>query len=104
ASKFCGVFAELVARVLGPAALGLFSIAWSATDVISKIGLLGLDNAIITFIARSEAVADRARSRMLFRLAVVLGVSQSIVTAVIVIGGLRLFGARLRLQDRKSVV
>src|SRR5207248_3800476 len=55
-------------------------------------------NAIITFIARSEALGDRARSRMLFRLAVVLGVSQSVITAVFVIGALRLFGARLRLE------
>src|SRR5207249_11785917 len=79
ASNFRGIFTFLVARLLGPAALGISSVAWSATDVLSKIGVLGLDNAIITFIARSEAVADRARSRMLFRLAVVLGVSQSIV-------------------------
>src|SRR5438132_12511167 len=98
ASNFRGIFTFLVARLLGPAALGIFSVAWSATDVLSKIGVLGLDNAIITFIARSEAVGDRARSRMLFRLAVVLGVSQSAITAVIVIGTLRLFGARLRLQ------
>src|SRR6266436_3000182 len=98
ASNFRGIFTFLVARMLGPAALGIFSVAWSATDVLSKIGVLGLDNAIITFIARSEAVGDRARSRMLFRLAVMLGVSQSIIAAVIVIGALRLFGARLRLQ------
>src|SRR2546425_7207018 len=98
ASNFRGIFTFLVARLLGPAALGIFSVAWSATDVLSKIGVLGLDNAIITFIARSETVGDRARSRMLFRLAVVLGVSQSAITAVIVIGTLRLFGARLRLQ------
>src|SRR5438105_6618505 len=97
ASNFRGIFTFLVARLLGPAALGIFSVAWSATDVLSKIGVLGLDNAIITFIARSEAVGDRARSRMLFRLAVVLGVSQSVITSVIVIGALRLFGARLRL-------
>src|SRR2546429_4293720 len=98
ASNFRGIFTFLVARLLGPAALGIFSVAWSATDVLSKIGVLGLDNAIITFIARSEALGDRARSRMLFRLAVVLGVSQSVITAVVVIGALRLFGARLRLQ------
>jgi O-antigen/teichoic acid export membrane protein len=86
ASNFRGIFTFLVARLLGPAALGIFSVAWSATDVLSKIGVLGLDNAIITFIARSEALGDRARSRMLFRLAVVLGVSQSVITAVVVIG------------------
>src|SRR6059036_3771496 len=91
ASNFRGIFSFLVARLLGPAALGIFSVAWSTTDIISKIGVLGLDNAITTFIARSEAVGDRARSRVLFRVAVVLGVAQSVVTAGLVIIGLRFF-------------
>src|SRR6266702_1862231 len=85
ASNFRGIFTFLVARLLGPAALGIFSVAWSTSDVISKIGVLGLDNAIMTFIARSEAVGNRARSRALFRIAVVLRIVQSAVTAVIVI-------------------
>src|SRR5215471_17742570 len=46
ASNFRGVFTFLVARLLGPAALGIFSVAWSTTDIISKIGVLGLDNTI----------------------------------------------------------
>src|SRR5438045_5402311 len=83
ASNFRGIFSFLVARLLGPAALGIFSVAWSTTDIISKIGVLGLDNAITTFIARSEAVGNRTRSRELFRIAIVLGVAQSIVTAAI---------------------
>src|SRR5207248_5394904 len=62
ASNFRGIFTFLVARLLGPAALGIFSVAWSTTDIISKIGIFGLDNAITTFIARSEAVGNRARS------------------------------------------
>src|SRR6266571_4544306 len=95
ASNFRGIFTFLVARLLGPAALGIFSVAWSTTDIISKIGVLGLDNAITTFIARSEAVGDRARSRSLFHVAVVLGVVQSVVTAVIVILALRFFNGRL---------
>src|SRR5436189_5171153 len=82
ASNFRGIFTFLVARLLGPAALGIFSVAWSTTDIISKIGVLGLDNAITTFIARSEAVGDRARSRALFRIAVVLGVAQLLDSAV----------------------
>src|ERR1700756_2702323 len=69
ASNFRGIFTFLVARLLGPAALGIFSVAWSTTDIISKIGVLGLDNAITTFIARSEAVGNRARSRSLFHVA-----------------------------------
>src|SRR6059036_997752 len=91
ASNFRGIFTFLIARLLGPAALGIFSVAWSTTDIISKIGVLGLDNAIITFIARSEAMGNRARSRVLFRVAVVLGVAQSVVTAGLVIIGLRFF-------------
>src|SRR5262249_51831716 len=91
ASNFRGIFTFLVARLLGPAALGIFSVAWSTTDIISKIGVLGLDNAITTFIARSQALEDRARSRSLFQVAVVLGVIQSVITAVIVILALRFF-------------
>ena len=100
ASNFRGIFTFLVARLLGPAALGIFSVAWSTTDIISKIGVLGLDNAITTFIARSEAVGDRARSRTLFRIAVVLGIVQSIFTAGIVIVGLRFFNNRLHIQPQ----
>src|SRR5437867_9469528 len=100
ASNFRGIFTFLVARLLGPAALGIFSVAWSTTDIISKIGVLGLDNAITTFIARSEAVGNRARSRALFRVAVVLGVAQSVFTAGIVIGALRFSNNRLHLQPQ----
>src|SRR5213595_1680875 len=100
ASNFRGIFTFLVARLLGPAVLGLFSVAWSTTDIISKIGVLGLDNAITTFIARSEAVGDRARSRALFRIAVVLGIVQSIITAAIVIVALRFFNNRLHVQPQ----
>src|SRR5947208_13499993 len=100
ASNFRGIFTFLVARLLGPAALGIFSVAWSTTDIISKIGVLGLDNAITTFIARSEAVGDRARSRVLFRIAVILGVAQSIITAGLVILGLRFFNNRLHIQPQ----
>src|SRR5262252_2641869 len=100
ASNFRGIFTFLVARTLGPAALGIFSVAWSITDIISKIGVLGLDNAITTFIARSEAVGNHARSRALFRVAAVLGVVQSAVTAVIVIVALRFFNGRLHVQPQ----
>src|SRR5206468_20771 len=100
ASNFRGIFTFLVARLLGPAALGLYSVAWSTTDIISKIGVLGLDNAITTFIARSEAVGNRTRSRELFRIAIVLGVVQSIITAAIVIVALRFFNNRLHVQPQ----
>jgi len=100
ASNFRGIFTFLVARLLGPASLGLYSVAWSTTDIISKIGVLGLDNAITTFIARSEATGDRARSRSLFRVAIIMGIAQSIITAAIVILALRFFNGRLHVQPQ----
>src|SRR5438270_12666049 len=83
ASNFRGVFTFLVARLLGPAVLGTFAVAWAMTDLISKIGVFGLDDAITTFIARPQAVGDRARSRVLFRLAVLLALVQSTMTAAV---------------------
>src|SRR5947199_5764061 len=100
ASNFRGIFTFLFARRLGPPVLGMFSVAWATTDIISKICVLGLDNAITTFIARSEAVGDQARSRSLFRVAVVVGLLQSVVTAVIVIVALRFFNRGLHVQPQ----
>src|SRR5438477_10561137 len=102
ASNFRGIFPFLVARLLGPAAVGICSVAWSTTDIISQIGVLGLDNAITTFIARSEAVGHHARSRALFRVAVVLGAAQSAVVAVLAIVAIRIFRDRLHLQPEMA--
>ena len=100
ASNFRGVFTFLIARLLGAAALGTFSVAWATTDLFSKIGVFGLDNTITTFIARSEAVGTHARSRMLFRLAVALGVMQSAVIAACVVVAIELFGPQLGLNSQ----
>src|SRR5438270_12126109 len=40
ASNSRGLFTFLVARMLGPVALGILSVAWPITDIISKIGVL----------------------------------------------------------------
>jgi O-antigen/teichoic acid export membrane protein len=100
ASNFRGIFTFLVARLLGPAALGTFSVAWATTDLLSKIGIFGLDNTIITFIARSEAAGDRGRSRTLFRLAVSLAVLQCTLIAAVSVAAIRLWGNRLSLHPQ----
>src|SRR6478736_4847043 len=97
ASNHRGVFTFLVARLLGPAVLGTFSVAWANTDLASKIGVFGLDDAITTFIARSQAVGDHVRSRVLFRLAVFLALVQSTLTAAILIAAICAFGDHLGL-------
>jgi len=95
ASNFRGIFTFLVARLLGPSALGTFSVAWANTDLVSKIAVFGLDNASTTFIARSQATGDFSRSRTLFRAAVVLVLLQSCLVAAIGIVALQLFGDQL---------
>lgn len=100
ASNFRGIFTFLVARLLGPATLGTFLVAFVTADLISKIGMLGLDNTVIAFIARSEMAGDRARSRSLFRIAVALAVGASILLAALVIGAIQLWGDRLSLPAK----
>jgi O-antigen/teichoic acid export membrane protein len=104
ASNFRGVFTFLIARLLGAAALGTFLVAWATTDVLSKIGMFGLDNTIIAFIARSEAAGERARSRALFHLAVLLALGQSTITAAVSILVVRFAGEKLDLNPQMVAV
>src|SRR2546430_5415009 len=98
ASNFRSVFTILIARLLGPISLGIFSVAWATTDLISKIGIVGLDDAITTFVARANAVGDKQRARALFRTAAVLAVVLSVLVAILSIFALRLLGHRFRAQ------
>jgi O-antigen/teichoic acid export membrane protein len=92
ASNFRGVFTFLVARLLGRATLGIFTIAWATTDLISKVGVFGLDNSATTFIARAEAAGDRHHSRTLFRIAVGVSASLSVIVAGVSVVAARAFG------------
>jgi O-antigen/teichoic acid export membrane protein len=98
ASNLRGIFTFLVARMLGPAALGTFSVAWATTDLFSKLAVFGLDNTITTFIARAEVRGEYARSRLLFRLAIALGLVQSVAVAVGAVVVLKTFGNKLALN------
>ena len=94
AGNFRGVFTFLVARLLGRATLGTFTIAWAVTDLLSKLGVFGLDNSVTTFVARAEAAGDRRRSRALFRTAVGVSVSLSAIVAAVAVVAVRAFGRR----------
>jgi len=83
ASNFRAIFTLLIARLLGPVALGVFSVAWATTDLLSKIGIVGLDDAVTTFVARAEAVGDRCRSNIYFRAANLVAFVQSAIVAAV---------------------
>jgi O-antigen/teichoic acid export membrane protein len=101
-SNFRAIFILLIARLLGPIALGIFSVAWSITDLVSKVGILGLDDAITTFVARANASREHVRAAALFRVAAVLGVVQSTAVAVLAVFAIRLFGNRLGLEPEMA--
>lgn len=102
ASNFRAVFTLLVARLLGAAALGIFSVAWATTDLVSKIGILGLDDAVITFVGRAEAVGDRWRSRIYFRAANLVAFVGSTVVALLLSFGLGRIGPVLGLEPQMT--
>ncbi len=102
AANFRGIFTFLVARLLGPGVLGIYLVSWAATDVISRFGILALDVAVTTFIARSQAVGDRARSRSLFHIAAGLVLVTCATVAAISIVVVRLGAARFGLNPQVS--
>lgn len=102
ASNFRAIFTLLIARLLGPAALGIFSVAWAATDLVSKIGIIGLDDAVITFVGRAAAVGDQVRSRIYLRVANLIAFVQSAVVAILLSFGVRRFGSLVGLDPRMN--
>ena len=82
ASNLRGIFTFLVARLLGSAVLGMFGLAWAATDLTSKLGTCGLDTGAITHVARRERVGDAAGGRRIMRAALLIGVGTSLVLAL----------------------
>lgn len=79
AANFRGVFTFLIARILGEAGLGRFSLAFATVDVLSKIATLGLDTALVPLVARREAAGDRAGTRLLFIQALFVGAVASVL-------------------------
>src|SRR5262245_58646539 len=66
AANFRGVFTFLIARILGEGGLGRFSLVFATVDLATKAATMGLDNAIIPLVARTEAAGRRDESRRLF--------------------------------------
>jgi O-antigen/teichoic acid export membrane protein len=70
AANFRAVFVFLIARLLGEAALGRFGLAFATTELLSKAGMLGLDNSIIPFLAPRAAAGDTVAAVGLFHRAI----------------------------------
>ena len=80
-SNLRGIFTFLIARLLGSEALGIFGIAWATMDLTSKFGVLGLDQSAVAFVAKCEAVGDRAGSRRIKQAALRISIWSSVLVA-----------------------
>lgn len=82
AANLRGIFTFLIARLLGSTTLGTFGIAWSTTDLLSKVGTFGMDTSTIALVSARQAVGDAAGTRALLRRAVLFGLLFSALAAV----------------------
>lgn len=98
-ANFRAIFTILVARLLGPISLGLFSVAWGTMDWISKVGVLGLDDGVLTFVARANARNDKHAARSLLFVSATVVVIWSALVATMSIFALQTFASRLGLKS-----
>jgi O-antigen/teichoic acid export membrane protein len=64
----------LLARLLAPQDLGVYFLAFSAVQVAALLGALGLDQAVVRFVAESVGLHRYARARRALGKALVMGV------------------------------
>ena len=95
AANMRGIFTFLIARLLGHSTLGTFGIAWSTTDLLSKVGTFGMDTSTIALVSAREAEGDVNGSRALLRRALLWGLLFSVAIALIGIIGFQYIGPQL---------
>jgi O-antigen/teichoic acid export membrane protein len=79
-----GVMSIVIARVLGGDTLGAYLLAFAWMDVLSQVGVFGLDQAAMTFTARARGAGYPAAARSVFRMAAFWSVAISIMPMVAV--------------------
>lgn len=91
ASMSVFVFYLLLARFYGAAEVGLYLLGWTTVDLASKLGILGLDRAILSKVASRHAAGDtEGVYRLLLQALVIGGLASFVVLAglLAVTGGL----------------
>ena len=94
-SNFRSIFILLIARFLGAVSLGIFSVAWATADLVSKLGVWGLDDATTALVARAEAAGEFQRSRALFQASLIVAIGLSLLVALLFMAGAQRFGQSL---------
>ncbi len=75
------IFGAVVTRFLGPAGYGLYRLVVQIIAILSQVGLLGFNYAVMRFVAKGRAAKDPAAVKG----AILTGVAGTIVSSVVVI-------------------
>lgn len=82
------VFVIVATRFYGANAIGLYFLAWSAIDIASKLGLMGMDRSLIRDIARyrsPESIQQKAKIFRILRFNITVAFCLSLVVAGLVV-------------------
>lgn len=82
ARSFRGIYLIVVARLFGAEVLGLFLLSWGVVDVVSKLGLFGLDRGLVRFLPRHDAPAGAEERERLVSSALAVVLPASLCTAL----------------------
>jgi O-antigen/teichoic acid export membrane protein len=89
------IFYVYLARAYGPAVVGVFAVCVSALDIVSKLGILGFDRAIMTMAARRGDAGDEARFYRATAQGLLMAGLAGVVVTLLLEGGAISFSARL---------
>lgn len=81
----------LLARLMSPAELGVYFLAFSIVIICARLGALGLETAVVRFVAESVGLGQHSRVRSSIKLALGLGSLGAVVAGLAYL----LFGGRL---------
>lgn len=79
------LFYVVIGRLLGPAEAGLYFLALTIITIAGVVGRIGLDNAVLRFVAGRAAVGDWTAVKGVHRTATRLATVASFVAAVLVV-------------------
>jgi O-antigen/teichoic acid export membrane protein len=89
------LFPFFVARLLGREALGTYAVAWGTADILSKFGILGLEQTTVSLAAAHRARGDVAGVRRLLQDALRIGLGLTLAVCVVATAFIGWLGPRL---------
>lgn len=94
----------IVARTLGPAWFGLYTLGMAVANFVNIISQFGFDNGVVRYVARYRAQSDNARVRGAIIQSVTIAFCISLVVATIVFFAAEFIAGTLLNQERAALM